>query len=126
MAPDCTCGSARLDDQEIDLPRHQVLHRRPGAAIGHEGEMDAGLLLEIGAGDMAACGRIALRRLFGIGLQPGDETSEVVRRQRLPADDHQRIPRHQADRLEIPDEVVGQRIDRAVHHMGSHWPMSMV
>jgi hypothetical protein len=66
---------------------------------------------------MATRGGVSLRRLFGIGFQPGDKTLEIVRRQCLPADDHQRVLRQQADGLEIPDEVVWQRINRAVHHM---------
>ena len=42
----------RLIDDHVDLPGHQVVQRRTGAAIGHELQLHADQLLEIDAGEM--------------------------------------------------------------------------
>ena len=44
---------------------------------------------------------IALRDLVGIGLQPGDQLLEIVRRHGLAGDDQERLGGDQRDRLEI-------------------------
>ena len=57
-------------------------------------------------------------RLVGIGLQPGDQLLEVVRRQGLATNDQLRVGRDQHDRLEILLQVVVAADRSAVADMG--------
>ena len=57
------------------------------------------------------------RRLVGIGLQPGDQPLEIVRRQALLADDQQRLAADLDDRLEILQQIELQRVEAAGQHM---------
>ena len=106
-------------EHQVDLSGDQVLHRRAAAAIRHERELRAGLLLEEHAADMRgrADTGMPLRGLVGIGLEPRDQLLEVLRRHRLLGDDHQRLRRQQHDRLEIVQHIVVERHDRAVDHV---------
>jgi hypothetical protein len=118
--PARTCGVALAARyHHVDLPREQILHRRPAAAIGYELEAGAGRFLEEHAGDMGgaadAGSRLRCRAL--LRPQPGDELLEVVRRQALVGDDEQRLRRDQRHRLEVTDGIVRQRGDRRVQHM---------
>ena len=45
-------GGDRIGDHHVDLARHQVLHRRSGAAIGHELQAAAGDILKYQAADV--------------------------------------------------------------------------
>src|SRR5262245_11778938 len=60
----------------------------------------------------------ALRRLVGIGLEPGDQLSQVGCRQVLSRHDDIGIARQAGDRLEILQHVVWERIDRSIHDVG--------
>ena len=59
----------------------------------------------------------ALRRLVGIGLEPGDQRLEVARRHALPRGHQQRAVREQRDGLEVGEEIVGKRVERADQHV---------
>ena len=107
-----------LVEHHVDATGHQVEQRRIGAAIGHELQMGAGEIFEIDAGNVRA-GADARGADGGarVGLDPGDELGEVLRRQRVAADHQHRIGRQLRDRLEIAQQIVGQRVDRAVDHV---------
>ena len=100
-------------------PETRILHGRRAAAIGHERIARPGHLLEKQTDDVADAARPkgALGSLTGVGLKPGDEFLEVVRRHVLAGDDQHRIGRHQRDRREVRQHVVRQRIDRAIEDM---------
>jgi hypothetical protein len=114
----------RLVDDEIDLPGHQILQRRAGAAIRHELKTRAGDVLEIDAGDMGrgSCARRSRRDLAVVGLDPANEFLEVVRRDGALADHDHRIAGQERDRIEIAQQIVLQRIDCAVDDMGTPVP----
>ena len=58
-------------------------------------------------------------RLVRVVLQPADQFVQLLRRQRRPADDELRAVPDQADRLEVVQDVVLQRIDGTVENMRS-------
>ena len=118
----------RLVDHDVDLPGDQVLHRRPGAAIGHELKLVPVMLWNKTPLTCAALPTPAVppRRLVGVRLQPGDQLLQVVRRQSFLRDDQLRVAGDQRDRLEILQQVVRQRIDGAVDHVRAQWPRPMV
>ena len=89
----------------------EIGHRGTGAAIGDELDLRAGELLQQDAGHLRRRVLVDERGLAGIGLQPGDQRFEVIRRQRLLADQELRIDGDQADRLEVRLQIVVQRID---------------
>ena len=62
------------------------------------------------AGDADRC-------LVGIGLEPGDQPLQIVRRQAVLADDQQRLAADLDDRLEILQQVERQRVEPAGQHM---------
>jgi hypothetical protein len=111
-------GYGRLDDHQVDLAGHKILHGRTAAAIWHERKAGAGLFLKQDAGDMRSRSRDRLRRLVGVCLQPGDETLEVVGRHGFLCEDQERIARKQRDRLEILHDVVRKRESCAVRNVG--------
>ena len=76
--------------------------------------MRAGEFLKIDAADLARAADAdgAGRRLAGVGLEPLDQFLHVVRRQRLPADQHQRRRRQQRHGSEIVLHVELHRINR--------------
>ena len=61
--------------------------------------------------------RGSLRGLVRVRLQPGDQFLQVVRRHSLLGDDQQRLAGQQRDRLEVVEQIVLQRVDRAVEHV---------
>ncbi len=111
----------RRVEHHVERAGDEVLQRLPGAAIGHHREGGADRLLEQQAADMArrADAGIALRDLALIGLEVGDELLQIVRRRRLLADDEKRLRRDQADRLEVVEQVVLERIDGAGRDVGA-------
>jgi hypothetical protein len=113
-----------LVDDKIDLTGHQILQRRPGAAIRHELETSAGHVLEIDAGDVGRGARAGRsRRDFAfVCFDPPNELGEVLRRHGNLADHDHGIAWQQHDRLEIAQQVVRQRINRAVDHVGAPVP----
>jgi hypothetical protein len=108
-----------LVDDEIDLTGHQILQRRAGAAIRDELEAGAGDVLKIDAGDMSrrTCARRSRRNFALVRFDPADELLEVLRRHAVLADHDHRVAGQQHDRLEIPQQVIRQRVDRPVDHM---------
>ena len=105
-----------LVEGHVDLSGNQVPDRLHRAAIGHELEARPGAVLEQDAADMrrAADAGISHRRLAGIGLEPGNQALEVVRRHGVVGKDQERLGRDHADRFEVGDEIVFERIDRAI------------
>ena len=93
----------------------EIGHRGTGAAIGDELDLRAGELLQQDAGHLRRRVLVDEGGLAGIGLQPGDQRLEVVRRQRLLADQELRIDGNQADRLEVLLQVIGEGIDHAAN-----------
>ena len=108
-----------LVDDEIDLTGHQILQCRAGAAIRDELEAGAGDVLKIDARDMGRgpCTRRSGRDLALVRFDPADELVEVLRRDAVLADHDHRVAGQQHDRLEIAQQIVGQRVNRAVDHM---------
>ena len=89
-------------------PPIKILHRRSGAAIGHVGDVDADHVVQQHAAEMgggARAGRAELH-LALVRLGVGDELLEVLHRQVLARDQHDRHLRDQADRGEIGLRVV--------------------
>ena len=101
-------------DPQVDLPADQILVGRAAAAIRHELEARAGDVLEMDAADVARAAGAdgGGRRLVRVGFQPGDQLLQIVRRQSLPPDDHGRRDQQHRNRLEIVQDVVGDRIHR--------------
>src|SRR5262249_58192317 len=71
-------GNGRLNDHQVDLASHKILHGRTPAAIWHKRKAGSGLFLEQDAGDMRSRSGDRLRRLVRVCFQPGDETLEVA------------------------------------------------
>ncbi len=100
---------------EIDVTRHQILAGGRTAAVGHELEARAGILLQIEsakmrpASDADGCGR----GLVGIGLQPGNHVFHVVSRKRLPGHDPKRAGGDVGYRLEVVEQIECQRVHGA-------------
>ena len=97
-------------DRELDAALHQVDHRLRGAAIGHVGDLDAGLALEQLAGEMrerAGAGRGVAERA-GLGLGERDEILQRRRRHLRRADQHERRDADHRDRREILDRIERQ------------------
>jgi hypothetical protein len=121
MFPAFICGSAvyGIGEHDVDLSAHQILGRLSAAAIMRELKVRAGNVLEQNAENMlgAADARGAGGHLVRIGLQPTDQFLEVVRRQGLAADENQRAVGVKRNRREILLHVVGQIVQRCVHHV---------
>jgi hypothetical protein len=81
--------------------------------------MRAGLALQEHAHHMrgGAGARSSLRRHIGIGFEPCDEFRKIVCRHCASSDDQQRLRGQQRDRLEVLQQIVGQRVNRAVEHV---------
>ena len=82
--PSRMCCERRRDgaDRKLDAALHQVEHRLRAAAVGHVGDVDAGLALEQFAGEMgerAGAGRGVAQRA-GLGLRQRDEVLQRRRR----------------------------------------------
>ena len=112
---------AGVSSSEVDIAGHQILHRQSGAAIGHQLPAGPDGVLQEDAGDVAgrADTGIALRRLVGVGLEPRDQLAEVLRRHGSAGDDQERLSRDQRDRLEVLHQIVLERVDGAVRHVGA-------
>jgi hypothetical protein len=107
----------RLIEREVDVAGRDVANDVGGASlVRHELELGAGDLLEIDTGDVlaGAQARGALGRLVRIGLQPGDQLLEILRREILPHHSDIGILRQAGDRYEVLLDVVVQIVDRAV------------
>ena len=89
------------------------------AAVRHEQEAGAGVVLEIGRSDAMRHRRHPHRYLARVGLDPRDQLVQVLRGDRGIADDQLRIGSDQRHRLEVLEEIVRERIGRAVEHMGA-------
>ena len=114
-------GVGGLVDDDVDLPCNEIVHRRRGAAIGDKLQLDAGGILEIETGDVAAgpqAGGSGRDRL-GPGFQPGEQLVQRLRRHIVLADDDHGIARQHHDRLKIGDEVVAELVDRAICNVGT-------
>ena len=94
--------------------------QRRAAAIGHELECRAGLLLERQPRRDRSGRRPRPRRRSPCrpGLEPGDQLLHVVGRQGLAADQPLRRVGDQRDRLEILHHVVGQILRRGIDDVG--------
>jgi hypothetical protein len=90
-------------------------------AIRHQQQTGAGELLEEQPGDMggAADADSAQRCLVGILFQPGNQFGQVARRRCVLGEDHLRGGGDERYRLEIVQQVIGQRVDGAVDHIGA-------
>src|SRR5262245_38305731 len=113
-----------LAEREVDLSGHQVLHQRGAAAIGHELEAGAGLLLKVDRGNVgrSADAHRPHRRLAGVGLHPGDHLLQVRRRERGFRHDPLRRIGEQRHRLEVLDDIVWQGLRRGIDDVGLHVP----
>ncbi len=98
-------------EHEGHAAAHQVLQRRPRAAIGHMRGLDAGARLEQLAGQMVgrAVARRGVARLAFLGLQLGDQLGQ---RARLLGRDqqHHRHEAGQRHQLEILQRIVGKLV----------------
>ncbi len=101
--------------EHVDLSRHQVLHDWRAPAVRHEREARSGLLLKVEQADMrpAASPDRRGRRLARVGLEPGDQFLGILRRERVPADDHQGRGAQEGDGLKLQHRIVGDRIHGA-------------
>jgi hypothetical protein len=114
----------RLIECQMDLARQHVLHARRRAAIRHDLNVGAGGVLEQDAREMrraAHAGR-SHHGLAGIGFQPRDQFLDVLCGHRLGGNDQLRAVRDQRHGFEIGQQVVGQRIDRAVDDVRAPMP----
>ena len=113
-----------LVDDEVDLARNEIVHRRPRATVRHILQLDAGSGLEGQPRDMAA--RSRTRRSGGSRcrsrFQPVQKFLQRLCRHRILADDDHGVARQQRHRLEVGDEVVAELVDRAVGDMGAEMP----
>ena len=57
------------------------------------------------------------RRLIGIGLEPGDQPLQIVRRQAFLCDDQERLAADFDHRFQIPEQIERQSIEAAGQHM---------
>ncbi len=99
-----------LDEGEGGLVAQQAGRRLVAAAVEDRGRGRTGLDLEIfdrQREHRGGCGVIGLVR---IGLQPGDQLRDAVRRMRFVDHHHHRVVRDLRDRDEIPHDVVGQAV----------------
>jgi hypothetical protein len=110
-----------LIEHDVDATRHQILHRRRAAAIGHKAEAGAGDFLKIHAGDLRAAGGAdgAGLRLIGIGLEPSDKLAHVACREVLARDDQLRRVGNERDRRKIVRRVIGQIVGDRVDDLGA-------
>ena len=119
--PARTCGSdRRLVDHQVDLAGHQVLHRRRGAAIGHEGESACRSHSEIDADDMRTRCRadVPLEALSGLAFsQAISSFRSFAGMAFLPM--IRRISSPPGDRLEIVPYIVRQLEGCAIHDVGT-------
>ena len=102
-----------LHQEEIDLARHQIRHRRAGAAIGHEQHLGIGELLQQQPANLR---RGVLIDEFGVArmrLHPFDQRFEIVRRQIFGGDQQHRIDRNETDRREVGLQIVIEIVDDA-------------
>ena len=60
---------------------------------------------------------LAERGFVRVGSEPPDQSVQVVRRNCFICEHHQRTLGGERDGFEIVDHVVGQLVDRSVHHM---------
>ena len=60
-----------------------------------------------------------MRRPVGVGLEPGDQRPEIVRRYFLLGDDDRGVDGEHADRREIIQDMVWKVVDRTVDNVGS-------
>jgi hypothetical protein len=120
--PERTCESEtrRGVEHHVDLPGHQVLHGQAGAAIRHHLEAGADGVLKEDAADVAGGTHagVALRDLVRVGLQPGDEPHEIVRRHGFLGHDQERLGRDQRNGFEVLQQVELEGIDRAARDVG--------
>src|SRR5262249_44140172 len=115
----------RIEERHVERAGHQVRDRRRGAAIGNKLKTRTSDVLEQDAADVrgAAWTRGAGRRLLRIGLQPGDQSAQIVRRQILLRGDQPRRVDDPRDRLEIREHIVGKLIDRPVDDVRDEGPV---
>jgi hypothetical protein len=109
----------RVEHRHVDLPGDQILQDRGTATIGHEAEAGAGFFLQKNAADVvrAADAANTLGYLVRIGLQPSDEPLEVVGRHGVLGQEQIRSSSKQGHGLEICQQIIVERIDRAARDM---------
>ena len=99
------------------MPADQVVHRRPGALVRHMHDVDARHHFQQLAAEMRRCA-VAPRRvveLAGLRLRERDELLQRFRRHLRVRHQNHRRGRKQADRHEVLERVVGQRLEARVH-----------
>ncbi len=113
----------RLLAQEIDVAADQVVHRRPGAAIGHERRLEAELRGEQQARHVRGGADAAMRllHLVAVLLQIGHELRHRLGGKIIARGDHRRGVRGEADRLEVLRGIVFEiRREHRRGHVRSH------
>jgi hypothetical protein len=108
-----------LRTRQIEMTGEQILHDRCNTAIRHELEFRAGVLLQINQTELraGACADRGAGGLVGIGLQPGNQLFEVVRRQIAPPDQPELRRGERRDWRQVFQQIEGQRIERATADM---------
>ena len=111
---DLTGGDERREllrraEGQIDVVAEEVLHHRRAAAIRNLHRLHLCLLGEERGREMPRTARTRMRHRSRIGFHVPNELGEGVGRQRLAADEHQRIAIDEGDRYQVPFGVVGKR-----------------
>src|SRR5216684_4045586 len=108
-------AARRLAETEVDLPSQHVLVEGGAAAIRHEWEAGAGLLLEVDTGDLRTADANCPRGgLAGVLLQPLDEFLQVLCWKILPCNDPLRGVCQERHRFEILYYVILELIARTI------------
>ena len=109
----------RAGNHEVQLAGDEIEQSRPGTPIGDERKARAGSHLKEGCRHVGRAADAAgpRRCLVGISFQPFDQFGKRVRREVLAGDDQVGFPGKQRNRIEVPQEIIGERINGAIGDM---------
>src|SRR5262249_25800395 len=108
-------GASRGRAVKVDLASQQVVHRLRTAAVRYECPTGANLVLHVDSAEMRPAARpnVSLRDVVMVGLEPRDQSFEVVGWRGVLGQDQIWTAGNEGDRFEILQEIEGEAVNGA-------------